>query len=110
MSPPSSPAAQKFIFKNVEEQQLLVFVNNETKSSPAIKDILKDGLFDKVDVCVQNVDKFRQADAEALSYELGKLTKQPTFPHVWANGTYLGGCQQTKRALKNGDLEYYLGV
>lgn len=117
MTPPNSPdtnkftAAKLFIYQKVEEEnQLLIFVTNETKRSQVLEQILQDETFSKVPISVQNIDRFKKEDADALKHELVKLTKQPTFPHIWANGTYLGGNQQTKRALNNGDLEYYLGL
>ena len=72
--------------------------------------ILQDDTFATTKIVVENVDRFKPQDAYALQDGLVKLTKQPSFPYVWANGTYLGGNSQTKRALKNGDLEFYLGI
>ncbi len=102
-----NPAAKNLIFKTVEEHQVVVFVNNESPGTN-VKEILQSDLFENVDVCILNVDRCREDESVAISHELTKLTRQPTFPHVWANGTYLGGYHQTKRAVKNGDMEYYL--
>jgi glutaredoxin-related protein len=111
LDPEKVKAAKQFIYQRVGEQnKLLIFVNNETKKSQIIEQILQDDTFSHVPIDVENVDRFKKEDAAALEHELMKLTKQPCFPHVWANGTYLGGNHQTQRALKNGDLEYYLGL
>jgi glutaredoxin-related protein len=109
MSSNKSPA-QKFIFKKIEEEKLLVFIHNSPRNS-ILENVLNDEILKnlEVDVCVQNVDHFEEKDAEALCKELSRLTRQAHFPYVWANGTYIGGIHQTKRAIKNGDLEYYLG-
>mmetsp|Transcript_45268 Transcript_45268/g.110254 ORF Transcript_45268/g.110254 Transcript_45268/m.110254 type:complete len:141 (-) Transcript_45268:133-555(-) len=113
IEPKRSKAAKEYIYNRIEDReknQILIFVDNESRRSDALMRILEDDTFAKTKIVVENVDRFKPHDSHALEDELIKLTKQPSFPYVWANGTYLGGNHQTKRALKNGDLEFYLGI
>jgi glutaredoxin-related protein len=106
-----NPAAKTFIFQTVREHQVVVFVNNEFPEED-LKDVLQADVFENVDVCVLNIDQcFSQLDDSlAIRSELNRITKRPAFPHVWANGTYLGGYKQTKRAVTEGHMEFYLKV
>jgi glutaredoxin-related protein len=101
--------AKYLIVKSVEENDMLIVIPNSTKKS-FLNEILLHDFFRKHSIKLEilNIDRYRDEDAAVIHQELAKLTKQPSFPYVWVNGTYLGGISQTKRALRNGDLEYFL--
>ena len=103
--------AKKLIYKSVEDNDVLI-VTSDREQKSFVNDILLHEVFRKKDVTLEvlNIDRYRNEDAAVIHNELAKLTKQPYFPYVWVNGTYLGGECQTKRAMKNGDLEYYLDL
>ena len=103
--------AKKLIYKSVEQNDVLI-VTSDGEEKSFVNEILLHDVFRKntVNLEVLNIDKYRDEDAAVIHHELARLTKQPYFPYVWVNGTCLGGECQTKRAMKNGDLEYYLAL
>lgn len=103
--------ARQFICKSVQDNHMIIFTSGAAKKS-FVNEILLHDVFRKhdVDLTVHNVDEYQGEDATVIHQELTKLTKQPSFPYVWCNGVCIGGQNQTKRALQNGDLEYYLDL
>lgn len=45
---------------------------------------------------------------ETICKELTIITKQPTMPLVWINGIFIGGKNQTRRAIKSGHIHHFL--
>ena len=110
VSPATSPV--EYIEKSVNSHDVVIFSDWNDLHCQTTEQLLEEHYgnlqLDRYDVQVVDLPELHEDAQQSLGRALQSYTGQPTLPHVFVGGRFVGGYYQTKRALQRGDLRRYL--
>ncbi|KAL3924272.1 MAG: hypothetical protein SGARI_006066 [Bacillariaceae sp.] len=110
ISPSASPI--EYIEDSVNSHDVVIFSDWNDLHCQTTEQLLEEHYgnlhLDHYDVKVVDLPELQEEAQKSLGPALQSYTGQPTLPHVFVGGRFVGGYYQTKRALQRGDLQRYL--
>eukprot|EP00466_Bigelowiella_natans_P000048 jgi/Bigna1/32899/e_gw1.1.329.1 len=91
---------EKEIQKLADDNTVVVFSKSYCPFCVRAKKVLKD-----VGMSPHVVELDKIQDGSSIQQTLLKMTKQRTVPNVWVQGKFLGGCDDTLKAIKEGKFD-----